>query len=299
MKQTIRPGQVKDRQAEAPSDPAKAGMAGTLFGLPISEPLQHLSGRYPYAARLNEHHVQRFHAANKGRTYPKGTYLFEEGQDSRGVYVVLDGRVKLSVSSSNGKGMVLGFFGAGTLLGMAAAILGRKHISTAETITPTTAVFVSRRQFAAEMQSHPLAAWPVAQMIAEHCFFWATKMATVELSESAQQKMARCLLGIMHPNLHDGDPVALNVSQETIAQIVGLSRETVSRQLSRLRRNGVLDWTRSNFIIRNRRALERMADLPDIAEAPDTEAVSAGAETRREDAGLDDVKPRLRRKAKP
>jgi CRP/FNR family cyclic AMP-dependent transcriptional regulator len=298
MKQTLRPGQMKNRQPEGAPDPAKAGTAGTLFGLPIAEPLRHLSGQFPYAARLNEHHLRRLRASNRGKMYPKGTCLFDEGEDSEGIYVVLDGRVKLSVNSSNGKAMVLGFFGAGTILGLATAILERQHISTAETILPTTVVFVPRSQLVAEMRSQPLAAWHVAQMIAEHCLFLATKMATVELSESAQQKMVRCLLGLMQPNVHDGDPVAINVSQETIAQMVGLSRETVSRQLSRLRRNGVVDWTRSNFVIRNRRALERMADLPDIAQPPDAGAVPVAVEMRQEDAALDESAPRLRRRVR-
>lgn len=260
-----RPKPQDYRISETPEHPGKEGTPGTLFGLPIADPLRHLAGHYPYAARLNEHHLRRFQAARKGKSYGKGTILFEEGSDSAGVFLVLDGRVKLSVNSSNGKAMVLGFFGPGTILGIAATVLGRRHICTAEAIQPTVAVLVPRGALIAELKSQPLAAWHLAQILSEHCLFLATKMATVELSESAQQKIARCLLGMIHPNSHDGEHVELNLSQETIAQIVGLSRETVSRILSGLRDKGVVDWTRSNFIIRNRRALENLADLPELA----------------------------------
>lgn len=268
MKKLLRSGLAKEEteELERYEEAAVKPSEGTLLGLPIAEPLRHLVGQYPYPARLNEHHVRRFQAAKKGRTYRKGTMLFEEGRRPEGVHVVLDGRVKLSVNSPQGKAMVLGFFGPGTVLGLPATILARPHMSTAETIQPTTAVFVPRGQLIAELQAQPLAAWHVVQMVCEHCYFLLTKMATVELSESAQQKMARCLLGLINGNSgHAGAHVELNLSQETIAQMVGLSRETVSRLLSRLRRKGVLDWTRSDFIIRDRRALEKLADFPEAA----------------------------------
>jgi CRP-like cAMP-binding protein len=269
MKNALRAGLGKGEETEREECyevAAKQGQA-TLFGLAIAEPLRHLIGQYPYPARLNEHHVQRFQAAKKGKRYCKGTMLFEQGQKPEGVYIILDGRVKLSVNSSNGKAMVLGFFGSGTILGLPAAILGRMNMSSAETIQPTTAVFVPREQLIIEMQSRPLAAWHVTQMVCEQCYFLLTKIATVELSESAEQKMARCLLGLINDHSGHAAHVQLNLSQEAIAQMVGLSRETVSRLLSRLRRKGVLDWTRSNFIIRDRQALETLADLPEPADA--------------------------------
>jgi CRP/FNR family cyclic AMP-dependent transcriptional regulator len=210
----------------------------------------------------------------------KGTVLFEEGATPEGAYVVLDGRVKLSVNSAQGKALVLGFFGAGAIIGLAAAILGRPHVSTAETIQATSAVFVPRSELLEELRTLPLAAWQAAQLVSENCYFLLTKMATVELSESAQQKMARCLLGLLNQNsAHDGAHVELNLSQETIAQMVGLSRETVSRLLSRLRRKGVLDWTRSDFIIRNRLALEKLADLPEFVSRDYAVARTAGHDT--------------------
>jgi CRP-like cAMP-binding protein len=268
MKNKPRHMQARNRSADRPAAQetnSTQGGSGTLFGLALSEPLSHLRGQYPYPARLNEHHVRRFIASRRGRVYLKGTVLFEEGATPDGAYIVLAGRVKLSVNSAQGKALVLGFFGAGAIIGLAAAILGRTHVSTAETAQATSAVFVPQSELLEELRTVPLAAWQAAQLVSENCYFLLTKMATVELSESAQQNMARCLLGLLSQNsAHDGAHVELNLSQETIAQMVGLSRETASRLLSRFRRKGVLDWTRSNFIIRNKRALERLADLPEL-----------------------------------
>ena len=106
--------------------------AGTLFGEPIIDPLGHLSAHYPFPARLNDHYLAKLKTSNNGKSFSKGAVLYEEGEASTGVYVILEGRAKLSVNSSQGKMLVLGFFGPGTILGLAAAILGRTHAATAE-----------------------------------------------------------------------------------------------------------------------------------------------------------------------
>jgi CRP-like cAMP-binding protein len=105
---------------------------GTLFGEPVIDPLGHLSARYPFPARLNEHYLAKLRASKIGTSFSKGAILYEEGEKTTGVYVVLEGRAKLSVNSAQGKTLVLGIFGPGTILGLAAAILGRTHPTTAE-----------------------------------------------------------------------------------------------------------------------------------------------------------------------
>jgi len=203
-------------------------------------------------------------ASKTAKLYRKGTRFFEEGARPDGVVVIVNGLAKLSVNSAQGRAIVLGFFGAGTVMGLAATILGYTHVSTAETVEATTAVFVPRRKLLEELRTQPLAAWHAAQLVSEHNYFLMAKTANVDLSESAEQKIARCLLGLLSHDSQNGQALLKqNFSQETIAQMVGVSRETVSRLLSHLRREGVLDWKRSDFTIFNRGALEELADSPD------------------------------------
>ncbi len=259
--------------------------AGTLFGEPIIDPLGHLSARYPFPARLNDHYVARLQASNVGVSFSRGAILFEAGDEPTGVYVVLEGRTKLSVNSAQGKTLVLGFFGPGTILGLAAAILGRAHATTAETLKPTKVLFVSRQELAREMQADVRAARQAAMLVSEACYFILAKMSDVDLSQSAEQKLARCLLGLLAPNTESGGeaPPRLGLSQETIAQMVGLSRETVTRLLARFRRGRILDWKRSGLVIRDRSALEKLADFSDKAVGiGGTAAGDSGVSTRGE-----------------
>src|SRR5271165_2555211 len=66
-------------------------------------------------------------------TYPTGAVLFAEGQTPRGVFMVRRGRVKLSISGSDGRTLILRIVDAGCPLGIAAVISGREYEATAET----------------------------------------------------------------------------------------------------------------------------------------------------------------------
>jgi CRP-like cAMP-binding protein len=128
-------------------------------------------------------------------------------------------------------------------------------------MTKTLALAVPRREFHREVQGNSAIAWLVAELLSESCYFLADQLKSMELSESAAQTVARCMVELSaHRATEDGIRARLNLSQETIAQMLGLSRETVSRHLAQFRRAGLLDWNRSGLVIRNRQALEKLAD---------------------------------------
>lgn len=235
---------------------------GTLFGLPVAESLGHLSAQYPFPARLNPRHVARMKALKAGKVYPQGAILFAEGGETTGVYIILEGRVRVSVSSMDGKTVLLGFFGPGAILGLPAALLGRRHAATAETVRRTVALFVPRSEFSREIRGNATAARQAAELVSEAFYFMLGQMMVTELSGTARQKLARCLLGLLahNPTLDGETSSGIHLSQETIAQMVGLSRETVTRVLSQFRKAGIVEWEYSNFVVRDKAALEKIAD---------------------------------------
>jgi CRP/FNR family transcriptional regulator len=233
--------------------------ARTLFGQPVTDPLGHLNAHYPFPACLNERHLAKLKTSGLARSLSKGATLFREGERPTGIYVVLEGSAKLSVNSAQGKTMVLGLFGPGTILGLAAAVLGRTHAATAEVLRPTKVLFVPRKDLVREIRCDATAARQTAELVSEACYFTLDKMKTVDLSQSAVQKLARCLLGLVAHSPSGETP--LKLGEETIAQMVGLSRETVSRLISRFRRDQIVNWVGSRIVIQDKRTLEKLADF--------------------------------------
>src|SRR6185369_12872117 len=92
--------------------------------------------------------------------YPSDAVLFVEGQAPRGVFVVLRGRVKLSVSSRDGRTLILRIAEAGEVLGISACVSCQAYEATAETLEGSEIAFVKRSDVLRLMQSHnDLALW--------------------------------------------------------------------------------------------------------------------------------------------
>ena len=79
--------------------------------------------------------------------YPKGAILFLEGQEARGVFVLRQGEVKLSISSREGKKLIIRIVQTGEILGLIAALAGSPYEVTAEAIYPCETAFVRRDDF--------------------------------------------------------------------------------------------------------------------------------------------------------
>jgi CRP/FNR family transcriptional regulator len=79
-------------------------------------------------------------------SYPKGTLLFSEGRPVRGIYILCDGRAKLSICADNGKRLTLRIAGPGEVLGLGAALSNTPYEITAELLDSSQVVFVRRKE---------------------------------------------------------------------------------------------------------------------------------------------------------
>ena len=106
--------------------------------------------------------LKDFDAVKSTSTYPKGAFLFMEKQDARSVFVLCEGDVKLSISSSEGRTLIMRVVRAGEILGLMAGMSGGPYEVTTETIRPCQIALVRREDFNASSRSilKLLKAWP-------------------------------------------------------------------------------------------------------------------------------------------
>jgi CRP/FNR family cyclic AMP-dependent transcriptional regulator len=197
--------------------------------------------------------------AGSGR-YPKGTILFVEGQPSRGVFILCNGRVKLSTSSADGKTLIVRISEPGELLGLPATISGKPYEVTCEVIEPTKANFISRTDFLNFLRDHGDVALRVAQELSDTYQSAFAEMRTIGLSHSAGEKLARFVLDWTASHNTDKDTIKtkLSFTHEEIAQMIGASRETVTRLLADFRKKQLLQVKGSALIVKNKSALEKV-----------------------------------------
>lgn len=207
---------------------------------------------------LPELTVKALSAITSSASYPKGATLFVEGQPARGVFILCSGRVKLSTSSADGKTLILRISEPGEVLGLPATVTGTCYELTADVVEPAQANFIARNDFLGFLKDNGEAALRVAQQLGETYHAAIAEMRTIGLSHSAGEKLARFLLewAANYPEEKGQIRLKLTLTHEEIAQMIGSSRETVTRLLADFRRKQLLQVMGSTLIIKNKAALE-------------------------------------------
>lgn len=192
--------------------------------------------------------------------YPQGAILFVEGQSARGTYIICSGRVKLSTTSRDGKTLILRIAQAGEVLGLHASVSGKPYELTAETLQPCQLDFIKRDDFLHFLQGNADACLNAAQHLSQNCQSAYEMIRSLGLSHSVSEKLARLLLEWASDGevTKEGIRIKISLTHEEIAQLIGTSRETVTRVLGEFRAKGVAQLRGSTLLIQNRAALEKM-----------------------------------------
>ena len=194
--------------------------------------------------------------------YPVGAVLFVEGQEPRGIFVLCTGRVKLSMSAADGKTFIPRIAGPGEVLGFSATVSGRQYDLTAETLEPSQITFVKREDFIRLLREHNDVCFRVAQKLSDKYNAACQDIRTLGLSPTAAGKLARLLLEWRSHNtraLGVNQRVSLALSHEEIGQMIGTSRETVTRLFAQMKRREVISTAGATIMIRDVAALEALA----------------------------------------
>jgi CRP/FNR family transcriptional regulator len=192
--------------------------------------------------------------------YPKSTTLFIEGQQPRGVFVLCTGKAKLFTSSSDGKTIITKISEAGDVLGLNASISNRPYEVTAEMMDPGQANFIARDALLQFLREHGEVALRVAEQLSRNYYAAYEEIRTLGLTSSPSEKFAKLLLS-WSPNAENANEPAhltLTLTHEEIAEMIGTTRETVSRLFSDFKKKQLLQLKGSTLIIRNKPALEKM-----------------------------------------
>ena len=135
--------------------------------------------------------IGTFDDINEQSVLAKGELLFSEGRPARGVYMLCDGRAKLSVSSENGKRLMLRVAGPGELLGLEASLQGEAHDFTAELLDTARVAFVKRKDFLKFLRDNPVVCMEVVSRLSEHLHGAYTRVRSIGLNRVRRTRLQR------------------------------------------------------------------------------------------------------------
>ena len=198
---------------------------------------------------------------SRSRFYPRGAVVFHEGHTARGIYVLSSGRAKVSISSADGKKLIIRVATGGDVLGLYAGMTGRPFEATAEMIEGGRVDFISRPDLLSLLGQQTFG-MDLVEMFSRQFSDFVDHTRMLALSESALEKLARLILRWSRDfgeRTSEGVRVQIVLTQEEIAQIIGASRETVTRLFSVLKRDQIIRVKRDVMWIRDRDALAALA----------------------------------------
>jgi CRP/FNR family transcriptional regulator, cyclic AMP receptor protein len=235
----------------------------TPYGIQITEDCLLCKMRQSgYFCNLPPASLQELDKVKYASAYPQGAVLFVEGQAPRGVYMICGGRVKLSTTSRDGKTLILRIAQAGEVLGLHATVSGKPYELTAEALQPCQLDFIRRDDFLRFLQHHSDACLNAAQHLSKNCQSAYEMIRSLGLSHSVAEKLARLLLEWSSDGdvVKEGIRIKVSLTHEEIAQLIGTSRETVTRVLGEFRQKKLAQLRGSTLVILDKPALERMID---------------------------------------
>ena len=176
----------------------------------------------------------------------KGKCIFERGQQALGLYIVVTGRVKLSIPALARKEKVIEFIGPGQAVGEAVMFMDQPYLIDAHALEDCLLLWIDKKKIVDAIERFPLFALNVISNLSSRFITLLHDIEVVNL-QSAHQRVAGYLLSLP---IEDGT-VKLNSSKGNISSKLGLTPETLSRTLQHLSHEGLIDVHASRVDILN------------------------------------------------
>jgi CRP/FNR family transcriptional regulator len=209
--------------------------------------------------------LQAIHSSgvsNLSLLHPRGKVLFSEGEPARGVFILRTGKAAVSISSSEGRLVILRLAQAGDVLGLNPVLRNSAHETTVKTVGPCRTDYISRDQLMDLMHKNHLAADVILRILSYEVTELTNRARLLLLPQTAIGRLAKLLLEWSKETGANGNgmvQIDRVLTQEEMAQMICSSRETVTRLLATLSRRQLIGMNADSILIRDHAALETIA----------------------------------------
>lgn len=200
--------------------------------------------------------------SNLNSLHGRGQVLIAEGEPARGIYILRTGRATVSISSSEGRRVILRMAQAGDVLGLNSVVRNSLYDATVKTLEPCRTDFISRSQLIELVGKSDAGAHALLKILSDELAAVTHRARSLLLSQTAIARLAKLLLEWCNESgTYQSHIVRIDklFTHEEIAQMICSSRETVTRLLATLSRRQIIRILSESILIRDRAALEKLA----------------------------------------
>lgn len=217
--------------------------------------------RCPLFAGLKEEDLKRIRAIASLRQLEKKGVLFSDGEEAKGFYVILSGRVKLFKVSPEGKEQILHIVSAPDAFAEAALFLEGTYPAFAEAMTDCQLLYFPKRDFVQLIEKNPQLSINMIVTLSQYLRRFASLVEELSLKE-VSSRIAKYIIDLSMRSSKEGKnpkEVELDLSKTQLALKLGTISETLSRTLAKMKAKRIIDVKKNKIIILNREALEELA----------------------------------------
>jgi CRP/FNR family transcriptional regulator, nitrogen oxide reductase regulator len=211
--------------------------------------------------RLSIEDRQRVAGVATIKAFEKGAALFSEGDASELLFTVLTGRVKVFKTTPRGTDVILEMFGPGDPVGAVAVYESRPYHASAVALEPTTCVIIPRQAFFSLLEGYPTMVRGLLVGLT-HRLVELTNRLTELSGGRVEGRLARFFLKLAQDigqQRTDGTFIALTLSRQELADMIGTTIETSIRIMSRWGKDDIVRTEKDGFVVVDRVALETVA----------------------------------------
>ena len=211
----------------------------------LDEPLinkRQALAEHPLFGQLSDDERDRLVTYMRLARYPRGTTLFEKGDPGSNMMLVLRGQVKVCTHSEEGKERVFALFGPGEFFGEIALLDGAERTAAAVTIDPVELLVLERRDFIPFLERHPEACMRLLGVLCQRLRRTSQQLEEFMFLEG-ETRIAKRLVRLAESfgrEVEDGIRIERRLSQQQLGDMVGMSRESMNKQLGQWRRDDLV-----------------------------------------------------------
>lgn len=196
------------------------------------------------------------------KQYAKGDFVFQAGKEAKSVFLLHAGRIKIYQQSRMGKEAILWFCFGGELFGLAESARGSHRAVSAQACEPSEVLCIAQDRFMAFLATHPKTAQIVVQLLAGRLRVLSEVVINL-ISDDVRTRIRKMLLqfGARGGRRDDASvELAIPLTHQEIADMVGTTRQTATSVLSELQQQGLIRLENRRIHIENLDRLGNMAN---------------------------------------
>ncbi len=191
---------------------------------------------------LSDRDLRELESVVRERSFRKNEVIFHAQEPGNALFVIKRGRVKISMDDRSGKETILRILEAGDFFGEMSLLDGEPRSATVSSLEPCQALILSRDQFLQFIPRHPQVVLKMLTALSRRLRKADEKISRLVFAD-AYEKVASVLLDIIEERkipLNIGTEIPLSLTRKDLAELAGLSRETLTRVIADFQRAGLV-----------------------------------------------------------